>query len=368
MTLVRNAPPIANPIAATIAAGLLAAGLLAGPAFAAPPTAFRVSPRVMQRLRGTPRPLPKVPVEAEPRPVSTGEAAPAEPVNPAPLIAEEHRIAEDEEPAPVKSSSLDRPRTSLTTPPSPKPATADGTTGWTPGDAVTERPWRWIVVHHTATDGGSVKSIHRSHRKRLDGDGNPWRGIGYHFLIGNGEGMADGAVEPTFRWRDQLSGAHAGRRAENDRGVGVCLVGDFDAADPTPSQLSAARRLVAFLQARYDIPADRVLPHDAVSATKCPGERLTVDMLLAPPKAVVAPPKAVVAPPFAVDSAPVSPPSAAALLPVETGDPEDDYLPTGLSAPTASPPSRGPSLAAPAAPAAPRLTSSPPRFGSQDAP
>ena len=152
--------------------------------------------------------------------------------------------------------------------------------GWVfGGPGVTARDWRWVVVHHTAADAGSVESIGELHRARVTPSGVPWRGVGYHFVVGNGNGMPDGAVEPTFRWRGQLAGAHAGVRSHNRRGVGVALVGDFTTADPTPAQLAAAARLVAFLRAEYDIPADRVVGHGDVKATACPGDRLPLDAL-----------------------------------------------------------------------------------------
>ena len=103
---------------------------------------------------------------------------------------------------------------------------------------------------HTATASGSVETIHAAHRRRKDSAGRPWRGIGYHFLIGNGHGMPDGAVEPTFRWTEQLAGAHAGTRPHNARGVGVALVGDFTKHPPTAKQLAAAVRLTAHLRQR----------------------------------------------------------------------------------------------------------------------
>jgi len=65
---------------------------------------------------------------------------------------------------------------------------------------VASRHWKYIVFHHTATSSGDLASIDEEHRQRKDSQGKPWLGIGYHFLIGNGDGMADGLIEPTFRW------------------------------------------------------------------------------------------------------------------------------------------------------------------------
>ena len=83
---------------------------------------------------------------------------------------------------------------------------------------------------------------------RKDAQGNPWLGIGYHFVIGNGRGMEDGQVEPTFRWKQQLAGAHAGQRRHNESGIGICLIGNFDEAPPTAKQLSALKELLAGAQ------------------------------------------------------------------------------------------------------------------------
>jgi hypothetical protein len=134
------------------------------------------------------------------------------------------------------------------------------------------REWRYIVVHHTATGQGSVESIHETHLRRKDKNGNPWMGIGYHFVIGNGRGMDDGAIEPTFRWREQLHGAHAGDNEYNQHGIGIVLVGNFEETSPTPEQLDAVKRLVAFLTNEYNIPADRIVGHDEVKTTACPGQ------------------------------------------------------------------------------------------------
>jgi hypothetical protein len=139
---------------------------------------------------------------------------------------------------------------------------------------VAPRRWKYIVVHHSATAEGSVESIDAAHRQRKDAAGKPWLGIGYHFVIGNGRGMADGLVEPTFRWREQLHGAHAGNRLYNDEGIGICLIGDFQQREPTPRQVSAARELIACLKREYTIRADCVLRHRDVNASECPGRRL----------------------------------------------------------------------------------------------
>jgi hypothetical protein len=142
------------------------------------------------------------------------------------------------------------------------------------------RTWTSIVLHHSATRGGDVASIDAVHRRQKDRQGRPWLGIGYHFVVGNGHPMGDGEVQATFRWRQQLSGAHAGQRDYNDHGIGICLIGNFDEADPTKKQLAAVGQLVRQLAERHAIGRERVIRHQDVHPTACPGRRFPWEQLL----------------------------------------------------------------------------------------
>lgn len=134
------------------------------------------------------------------------------------------------------------------------------------------REWKYIVIHHTASTTGSVESIHELHSKKKDKSGNAWLGIGYHFVIGNGNGMPDGAIESTFRWREQMHGAHAGNNQYNQKGIGVCLVGNFENEPPTEAQMAAVKKLVGVLKTEYQISSENVQGHRDVKATACPGK------------------------------------------------------------------------------------------------
>ncbi|HEY5313161.1 MAG TPA: peptidoglycan recognition family protein [Pirellulales bacterium] len=149
---------------------------------------------------------------------------------------------------------------------------------WQP--AAPAHQWKYIILHHTATESGDVETIDHEHRQRKDTQGNPWLGIGYHFVIGNGHGMADGLVEPTFRWTQQIHGAHAGSRLYNEQGIGICLVGNFVDGEPTARQVAATRELVRRLSTSFDIPVDRVLRHQDISATECPGPNFPLDEIV----------------------------------------------------------------------------------------
>ena len=162
---------------------------------------------------------------------------------------------------------------------------------------VAARPGRWrgIVVHHTATAGGSPKSIDRYHREV-----NKWKnGLGYHFLIGNCKGMEDGEVAAGRRWlgQDSLDGSHvvmadsaketlfnAPRSASgNSFAIGVALVGDFREEPPSAAQLAALRSLLNFLSREYGVEPSAIAGHNRVSAsgTHCPGRCLPVEEVAA---------------------------------------------------------------------------------------
>lgn len=173
----------------------------------------------------------------------------------------------------IPSSTQDR----LVVPPGPPSRLTKPDNPWEP--PVAARAWRYIVLHHTAGEEGSVASIDAAHRKRVDSEGNHWLGIGYHFLIGNGNGMGDGEIEPTFRWQQQLQGAHAGNYDYNQFGIGIALVGNFEHETPTPAQQAAAARLVATLRRAYEIPADHVVAHRDIRATACPGQLFPFDAI-----------------------------------------------------------------------------------------
>ena len=134
------------------------------------------------------------------------------------------------------------------------------------------RDWNYIVLHHTASTSGSVESIHQEHLKRKDKAGNSWLGIGYHFVIGNGNGMEDGEIEPTFRWRQQLQGAHAGVADFNQHGIGIVLIGNFENTPPSEAQTASVKRLVGVLKREYGVAGNRVVGHNDVKATECPGK------------------------------------------------------------------------------------------------
>lgn len=147
---------------------------------------------------------------------------------------------------------------------------------WTP-EYVRERKWTSIIIHHSATETGNADVFDKLHREV-----NHWDGVGYHFVIGNGTDSFNGQIEPTFRWNRQREGAHCGGTTDNwanEKGIGICLVGNFNHSYPTPQQLSSLKKLVKFLQKRYNIPDSNIFGHRTTPEarpTDCPGHNFNL--------------------------------------------------------------------------------------------
>ena len=56
-------------------------------------------------------------------------------------------------------------------------------------------------------------------------------------------------------------GAHCKEAEMNQRGIGICLVGNFDLAPPPLGQLQAAARIVTWAMQEFRIPQEHVIGH-----------------------------------------------------------------------------------------------------------
>ncbi len=139
------------------------------------------------------------------------------------------------------------------------------------------RDWKYIVIHHSASAGGSAVEFDRYHREK-----RRWEnGLGYHFVIGNGNGTPDGEIEIGNRWINQIDGAHAGVEEYNHYGIGICLVGNFNESSPTAAQMASLSALVEYLQDRCHITSENVIMHRHCRQTDCPGRNFPYYKLLA---------------------------------------------------------------------------------------
>lgn len=145
-----------------------------------------------------------------------------------------------------------------------------------PQAPVTIQPGRWqaIVIHHSATAAGTVDEITRQH----EAWGLP--SLGYHFVIGNGNGEPDGSLAIGPRWYSQEAGAHVAARAAgatpdaawfNQNAIGICLVGNGERREFTDAQMKTLVALVKDLQQTCGIPDSAVILHSDLVEVASPG-------------------------------------------------------------------------------------------------
>jgi hypothetical protein len=156
--------------------------------------------------------------------------------------------------------------------------------GVLPREAPMDRTrWNAIVIHHSGTPAGDAASIARMH-----GD-EGLAGLGFHFVVGNGQGLPDGFIEVGPRWNRQLPGAHVASRPAADgsrlvslradasaeqlnlHAVGICLIGNGERRPFTERQVHEVASLVRRLQRELGIPAERVFLHSDVAPVASPG-------------------------------------------------------------------------------------------------
>jgi len=134
--------------------------------------------------------------------------------------------------------------------------------------------WQAIVIHHSGTAAGTAGEIARQHAAW----GLP--SLGYHFVIGNGNGEADGVLLAGPRWTAQEPGAHVAARQAgatpdaawfNQHAIGICLIGNGERRNFTDAQMKTLVRLVKDLQAACGIADSAVFLHSDLVEVASPG-------------------------------------------------------------------------------------------------
>jgi len=131
--------------------------------------------------------------------------------------------------------------------------------------------WKYIIIHHSATDAGNALAFYNAHKRR-----GFIHGLGYHFVIDNGSsGKPDGYIEISPRWLKQQDGAHCKASGMNYKGIGICLVGNYSEGDVSEKQMASLVYLVNILRRFYHIPIRNIMGHGQVPGanTECPGKR-----------------------------------------------------------------------------------------------
>jgi N-acetyl-anhydromuramyl-L-alanine amidase AmpD len=136
------------------------------------------------------------------------------------------------------------------------------------------RRWKYIVIHHSAGSYGNIDFLRQVHRQRQPRD--LIDAIPYHYVIGNGNGLGLGEIASDWRQELDLWGTHVSAHNvdRNFRGIGICLIGNFETDRVPAEQYSALLTLTLRLMHKYGIPPDNVSGHGYIpgEATKCPGK------------------------------------------------------------------------------------------------
>lgn len=131
---------------------------------------------------------------------------------------------------------------------------------------VNSKKWKYIVAHHSATAQGNAKIFDQVNRRK-----GMKNGLAYHFVIGNGKGSPDGAIEVGSRWKHQMHGGHVSKWEFNNHGIGICLVGNFETTRPTRKQLESFDQLVEYLGRSLLNNRFKFFVHREINPTLCPG-------------------------------------------------------------------------------------------------
>ena len=139
--------------------------------------------------------------------------------------------------------------------------------------------WEYIVIHHSAGNYGDIEFLQKVHRQRQAGD--PVDAIPYHFVIGNGNGLKMGEVASDWRNDYKLWGMHVSSNNldHNYRGLGICLIGNFEIQEVPEQQYQALVLLTKSLMKQYDIHSKNVTGHGHTKgeSTKCPGKNFPME-------------------------------------------------------------------------------------------
>ena len=136
---------------------------------------------------------------------------------------------------------------------------------------------QYIIIHHYGFAKATLQSIRNRHMEEMG-----WTDIGYHYIIGNGNGIPDGEV---VEGRSTSKGS-CQCRDFNSRSISVLLVGDFDRYYPSKTQWKSLLSLLRRLMDEFNVPVDCVIGHREAyrlagreAERSCPGWKMDMDKL-----------------------------------------------------------------------------------------
>ena len=126
-----------------------------------------------------------------------------------------------------------------------------------------------VTIHHQGgrpsvsriqnTVVSEIDAIYGGHRQLQYGD------IAYHFIVDYSGRVWEGRSLA-------YEGAHVSH--ENDRNLGVLLLGNFEKQSPSSESIATASSLVKRLRVRFGIKKHRVYGHRDLGSSVCPGKHL----------------------------------------------------------------------------------------------
>ena len=142
--------------------------------------------------------------------------------------------------------------------------------------------WNYIVIHHSAGEYGNIEFLQKVHRERQGRD--PLNAIPYHYIVGNGKGLGVGVVKSDWRRYWHIWGMHISRHNvdRNFRGLGICLIGNFENHGISEKQYRAVVKLTKELMQKYNISIENISGHGYTKGeqTKCPGKHFPMERFL----------------------------------------------------------------------------------------
>jgi len=142
--------------------------------------------------------------------------------------------------------------------------------------------WNYIVIHHSAGEYGNIEFLQRVHSQRQSRD--IVDAIPYHYIVGNGKGLGVGVVKSDWRRYWHIWGMHVSRHNidRNFRGLGICLIGNFENHGISNKQYRALVKLTKELMQKYNIPIENISGHGYTKGerTKCPGKHFPMERFL----------------------------------------------------------------------------------------
>jgi N-acetylmuramoyl-L-alanine amidase len=142
--------------------------------------------------------------------------------------------------------------------------------------------WKHIVIHHSAGNFGNIEFLQKVHRERQSND--PIDAIPYHYIIGNGNGLGLGEVDFDWRRENNIWGSHVSlsNPDKNFRGIGICLIGNYEKNNIPKVQYNSLVSLTKELMLQYSIESKNVFGHGHINgeSTKCPGKNFPMEKFI----------------------------------------------------------------------------------------